>query len=323
MPPLLDVQGLTTTFVLDEGVLPAVDDVSFEIGEGETVAIVGESGCGKTIVALSILGLVPLPGRVVDGSVWFDGRDLRQTDPEGLRRVRGTGIGMVFQDPGAALNPVVRIGRQIAEVLRAHRRVTRQEADRAAVRLLGDVGIADPERRARAYPFELSGGMKQRAAIAIATSAGPRLLIADEPTTALDVTVQAEILDLLEDLQARSRMAMLLITHDLGVVAEMARRVLVMYAGRLVERGDAASLLQRPAHPYTAGLTGSVLRLGAGRRAPLGGIPGSVPDLLALPAGCAFHPRCGIADEACARAAPPLAPVEPGRFCACYKARLS
>jgi peptide/nickel transport system ATP-binding protein len=321
MPPLLDVQRLTTSFFLDEGCLPAVDDVSFEIAAAETVAIVGESGCGKTIVALSILGLVPLPGRVVSGRVLFEGRDLRQASAEALRQVRGTGIGMVFQDPGAALNPVVRIGRQIAEVIRAHRQLTRRDADRAAVRLLGEVGIPDPERRARAYPFELSGGMQQRAAIAIAASAGPKLLIADEPTTALDVTVQAEILDLLRDLQARHRMAILLITHDLGVVAEMARRVLVMYAGRVVELAGVASVFERPAHPYTAGLTGSALRLGQGRRAALGGIPGAVPDLLALPAGCTFHPRCGLADEGCARAFPPLVRVDADRSCACYKAR--
>jgi peptide/nickel transport system ATP-binding protein len=314
------VQGLTTRFFLEEGMLPAVEDVSFDVEQGETVAIVGESGCGKTIVALSILGLVPLPGRVVSGRILFEGRDLRQLDAEDLRGVRGAGIGMVFQDPGAALNPVIRIGRQIAEVLRAHRRLTRHEADRAAVGLLGDVGIHDPERRARAYPFQLSGGMKQRAAIAIATGAGPRLLIADEPTTALDATVQAGILDLLEELQARSGMSILLITHDLGVVADRARRVLVMYAGRLVERAGAGALFARPAHPYTAGLTGSMLRLGAGRAAPLGGIPGNVPDLLALPDGCAFHPRCGIADAACARAVPPLVRLEAGRACACYKA---
>lgn len=320
MSPLLEVQGLTTRFFLDEGVLPAVEDVSFDVEPGETVALVGESGCGKTIVALSILGLVPQPGRVVSGRILFEGRDLRQLDSEALRRVRGARIGMVFQDPGAALNPVMRIGRQIAEVLRAHQGLTRHEADRATVGLLGDVGIHDPERRARAYPFELSGGMKQRAAIAIATGAGPRLLIADEPTTALDVTVQAGILDLLEGLQARSGMSILLITHDLGVVADRARRVLVMYAGRLVERAGAGALFARPAHPYTAGLTGSMLRLGAGRAAPLGGIPGSVPDLLALPGGCAFHPRCGIADEACAHAVPPLVHLEAGRACACYKA---
>jgi peptide/nickel transport system ATP-binding protein len=322
MRELLDVQRLTTTFFLEEGPLPAVDDVSFVVGEGETVAIVGESGCGKTIVALSILGLVPLPGRIVSGRVIFEGRDLRQVDAETLRRIRGTAIGMVFQDPGAALNPVLRVGRQIAEVLLAHRPVTRREADRAAVRLLGDVGIPDPERRAKAYPFELSGGMKQRAAIAMATSAGPKLLMADEPTTALDVTVQAEILALLRDLQARHRMALLLITHDLAVVAEMAGRVFVMYAGRLVEQAGTAALFERPAHPYTAGLLGSVLRIGDGRHAALRGIPGSVPDLLALPAGCAFHPRCGLADPRCAEAVPPLIALDAARSCACLKASL-
>ena len=317
---LLRVEGLRATFFLDEGELRAVDDVSFQIEEGETVALVGESGCGKTIVALSILDLVPPPGRTVDGRVWFRGEDLRRAPPERLRRVRGGEIGMVFQEPEAALNPVYPVGKQIAEVLRVHRGLAREEAERTAVRALGDVGIPEPERRAKSYPFELSGGMRQRVLIAIAASTDPRLLIADEPTTALDVTVQAEILDLLADLQARTRMAMLLITHDLGVVADVADRMLVMYTGKLVETGPTELLFSEPRHPYTRGLLAARPRLGVGRTEPLRGIPGSVPDLLDLPPGCTFHPRCPLADEGCEAAFPPLRTVGAARRCACYKA---
>lgn len=317
---LLDIRRLRTTFFLDEGELRAVDDVSFEIAEGETVALVGESGCGKTIVALSILDLVPPPGRVADGKVVFRGEDLRRLDRERLRRVRGAQIGMVFQEPGAALNPVYPVGTQIAEVLELHRGLSREAARREAVRALGDVGIPEPEKRAKAYPFELSGGMRQRAVIAIATCTHPGLLIADEPTTALDVTVQAEILDLLADLQARYRMAILLITHDLGVVADVAERMMVMYTGKLVETGPTEALFGDPRHPYTRGLLAAMPRLGAGKEEPLRGIPGSVPDLLRLPDGCTFHPRCPLADEGCLEAFPPLERRDTGREVACYKA---
>ena len=226
---------------------------------------------------------------------------------------------MVFQEPGAALNPVFSVGRQIAEVLTLHAGMTRHEADREAVRALGGVGIPDPEMRARAYPFELSGGMRQRAVIAIATCTRPRLLIADEPTTALDVTVQAEILDLLRDLQDRFEMATLLITHDLGVVADLAQRVMVMYTGRLFESAGLIETFEDPRHPYTRGLLGAITRLGKGRDAPLRGIPGSVPDLLDLPAGCTFHPRCDLADDTCRAEFPPELTVGPGRTCACYR----
>ncbi len=317
---LLRVDGLRSTFFLDEGELRAVDDVTFEIDEGETVALVGESGCGKTIVALSILDLVPAPGRVVGGRVIFRGDDLLGVDPERLRAVRGGEIGMVFQEPGAALNPVYPVGRQIAEVLQVHRGLSKDEGRAEAVRILGDVGIPEPEKRAKAYPFELSGGMKQRAVIAIATCTRPRLLIADEPTTALDVTVQAEILDLLADLQARHGMAVLLITHDLGVVAETAERMLVMYTGKLVETGGARELFREAAHPYTNGLLAAMPRLGIGKQEPLHGIPGSVPDLLDLPPGCTFHPRCPLADRECLDRFPSLE-GRPGRMVACYKAR--
>jgi len=318
---LLSVENLATYFFLDEGVLRAVDDVSFAVDEGETVALVGESGCGKTIVALSLINLVPPPGRIVRGSVVFLDEDVTQASPERLRQIRGRGIGMIFQEPGAALNPVRTVGDQISEVLRAHQTLTRHEAWHTAIRLLGDVGISDPERRAKAYPFELSGGMRQRAVIAIAMSVGPKLLIADEPTTALDVTVQAEILDLLRALQERHGMAMLLITHDLGVVAEMAKRVMVMYTGKIVEVAPTDALFDAPCHPYTKGLLASIQHLGAGRKEPLKGIPGSVPDFLSLPPGCTFHPRCSIADSSCTAEFPALRRVGSERQCACYKVR--
>ena len=317
---LLDVRGLTTHFSLEEGLLRAVDDVSFEIGAQETVALVGESGCGKTIVALSIINLVPRPGAIVSGCVQFKDTNLVSATRDELRAIRGRSIGMVFQEPGASLNPVYPIGAQIAEVVRAHLGGTKAEARRSAVRLLGDVGMPEPERCARMYPFELSGGMCQRAAIAIAIAAGPALLIADEPTTALDVTVQAEIVDLLRYLQDTRGMAILLITHDLGVVAEMAQRILVMYTGKIVESSRTDALFADARHPYTRGLLGSILRLGGGRESSLGGIPGSVPDLLDLPPGCTFHPRCPIAEPGCAAAFPPLLPNGDGRACACYKA---
>jgi peptide/nickel transport system ATP-binding protein/oligopeptide transport system ATP-binding protein len=280
---LLRVEELATYFFLDEGELRAVDDVTFEVEEGETVALVGESGCGKTIVAMSILYL--------------------------------------FQEPGAALNPVYPIGRQISEVLQLHRGMSKHEADREAVRSLGGVGIPEPEKRVKAYPFELSGGMRQRAVIAIATCTRPRLLIADEPTTALDVTVQAEILDLMRHLQAQYNMATLLITHDLGVVAEMAQRMLVMYTGKLFELGRTQDLFDDPKHPYTQGLLNSVPRLGGGRDDPLTGIPGAVPDLLQLPGGCTFHPRCALADGECSDQFPDMRRLPYGRVCACYKVK--
>jgi len=317
---LLTVIDLAVSFFLDEGEVRAVDGVSFEIEEGETVALVGESGCGKSIVALSVLDLVPAPGRIVRGEVRFGQDDLLHVTPKYLRQVRGGEIGMVFQEPGAALNPVFPIGRQIAEVLELHQGLSRSDAQAEAVRVLGNVGIPDPEKRANAYPFELSGGMSQRAVIAIATCTHPKLLIADEPTTALDVTVQAEILDLLRDLQDRYRMAILLITHDLGVVVEMAQKILVMYTGKLFETGPTEAIFNNPRHPYTKGLLGAITRLGAGRQAPLQGIPGAVPDLLDLPSGCTFHPRCELADGECTAAFPPLRAMGINVKCACHHA---
>ncbi len=316
---LIEVVNLKSYFFLDEGILKAVDDVSFVIDEKETVALVGESGCGKTIVALSLLDLIPSPGRIVDGQILFNGEDLRAMNAEQMRQVRGRHIGLVFQEPGVALNPVYTVGNQISEVLRLHRGLTKHEARAEAVQLLGDVGIADPEQRAKAYPFELSGGMQQRALIATAIAGRPELLIADEPTTALDPTVQAEILDLLRHLQDEYNMALLLITHDIGVVAEMADRVMVMYTGKIVEAADVHTLFQDPRHPYTQGLLGSAPQLGVGRGEPLRGIPGTVPDFLELPEGCTFHPRCGLADDGCVSSFPPTKDIAPGRQCACYK----
>jgi len=316
---LLSVQNLATYFFLNEGVLKAVDDVSFEIAENETVGLVGESGCGKTIVALSILDLIPRPGRIVQGSILLDGEEVLGASAKHIREIRGKGIGIVFQEPGAALNPVYTVGNQLCEVLRLHRGLSQREAEREAVRILAETGISEPERRSKAYPFELSGGMRQRAVIALAISAQPKLLIADEPTTALDVTVQAEILDLLRHLQEKYKMAILLITHDLGVVAEMARRVFVMYTGKIVEVARTEALFRLPKHPYTQGLLHAVLRPGAGRDEPLEGIPGAVPDFLNLPSGCTFHPRCPISDSSCIAEFPPLRHFSDDRGCACYK----
>ncbi len=316
---LLEVKNLKSYFFLDEGILKAVDDVSFAISEQETVALVGESGCGKTIVALSLLNLIPSPGRIVAGQMLFRGEDLRAMNAERMRQIRGRHIGLVFQEPGVALNPVYTVGHQIAAVLRLHRALTKHEAQAESVRLLGDVGIGDPEQRAKAYPFELSGGMQQRVLIATAIAGRPELLIADEPTTALDPTVQAEILDLLRYLQTEYNMALLLITHDLGVVAEMADRVMVMYTGKILEAADIDTLFRDPRHPYTQGLLESAPRLGVGRGEVLRGIPGTVPDFLELPSGCTFHPRCNLAEDECTRAFPPLEEIAPGRQCACYK----
>ncbi len=316
---LLKVENLRSFFFLDEGILRAVDDVSFHINEEETVALVGESGCGKTIAALSIINLIPSPGRVVKGKVYFNGQDLLKMNPEQLRRTRGKEIGMVFQEPTMALNPVFTVGYQITEVLRLHLGMGVKEAEREAVRLLGETGIPEPEKRFKTYPFELSGGMQQRALIALAISCHPRLLIADEPTTALDVTVQIGIIDLLRHLQTRYDMAILLITHDLGVVAEMANRVMVMYSGKIVENAPTVDIFAEPKHPYTKGLLGSIPRLGKGSKHPLQGIPGAVPDFLDLPPGCTYHPRCELGDRDCRKKFPKLFAVDYGRQSACFK----
>ncbi|MEZ4406288.1 MAG: ABC transporter ATP-binding protein [Polyangiales bacterium] len=307
MNPLLSVRGLVTEFATDRGPLRAVDDVSFDVAAGETVALVGESGCGKSVTSLSVLRLIQPPGRVVSGRVTFDGRDLLQLSEPEMRKVRGGQIGMIFQEPMSSLNPVYTVGDQIVEALRLHSDRSRAAAWERAVELLGMVGIPSPAERARAYPHQLSGGMRQRVMIAMALSCEPRLLIADEPTTALDVTIQAQILELIASLRDRLGMAVVLITHDLGVVAEYAERVVVMYAGRVVERGPAERVFADPRHPYTRGLLRSVPSFGpnlGAKRLPT--IRGVVPDLRSLPGGCRFRDRCDDAFEPCPKEEPPL-----------------
>ena len=288
---LLDVRGLQTSFHTREGVVRAVTGVDFHVDRGEIIGLVGESGCGKTVTALSILGLIAPPGRVESGQILFDNQDLRTVSPARLRKLRGERISMIFQQPQSSLNPVYDVGRQIGEVLEIHRGMKARGARNRAAELLRMVGIPDPERRLEAYPHSLSGGMAQRVMIAMALACEPELLIADEPTTALDVTIQAQILDLMRALQADTGTAIILITHDLGVVAEMCDRVAVMYAGEIVEQADTATLFADPKHPYTRGLIGSVPVLGQVRD-ELMTIPGSVPNLIDLPAACRFAPRC-------------------------------
>jgi peptide/nickel transport system ATP-binding protein len=322
--PLLAIDDLRTHFFTRDGVVRAVDGVSFEISAGETLAVVGESGCGKSVTALSILRLVPSPpGRIVGGAIRFDSADLlRLSEPE-MRRIRGNAISMIFQEPMTSLNPVLTLARQIGETLMLHQGLDAGAAERRAVEMLRLVRIPEPERRARQYPHELSGGMRQRVMIAMALACHPRVLIADEPTTALDVTIQAQILDLMRELKADIGAAIILITHDLGVVAEMAQRVVVMYAGRKVEEAPVRELFRRPRHPYTLGLLGSVPRLGAtlGRAEPprLAEIPGTVPSLREPILGCAFAPRCAFAVPRCRRDAPPLEEKAPGHLAACFE----
>ena len=317
MGVLLEVRGLRTVFDTDAGIAPAVDGIDFAVDEGETVGIVGESGCGKSVTALSILRLVPEPpGRIAAGSIGLDGRDLLALDAESMRRVRGNDVAMIFQEPMTSLNPVFTIGSQIAEPLRLHRGLSKREATAEAVRMLERVEIPDPARRVHDYPHQLSGGMRQRVMIAMALSCNPRLLIADEPTTALDVTIQAQILDLLDALKRDTGMAVLLITHDLGVIAEHADRVLVMYAGRIVEQGRVSDVLARPTHPYTRGLLAS--QPGFARPGSrLSTIRGMVPALTRLPAGCRFRDRCDFAEAACVQNDPHLAVIGDGHAVAC------
>jgi len=299
---LLSVSHLTTAFDLPSGPAPAVNDVSFSVRRGETLCLVGESGSGKSVTALSILRLVAPPGRVASGTILFDGRDLMQLDEREMQRIRGAGISLIFQEPMTALNPVFTIGNQIEETLAVHGVARGAEARRRAIELLDAARIPEPERRVRDYPHQLSGGLRQRALIAMALACTPALLIADEPTTALDVTIQAQILDLLRDLQKRFGLALLLITHDLGVVAEMADRVAVMYAGRIVEQATVHELFRSPAHPYTRGLLASIPGGVPGGR--LKAIQGTVPPLGRLPKGCAFAPRCPSRFDPCDQAPP-------------------
>ena len=318
--PLLVVRGLTTRFPTERGQLTAVDDVSFAVDPGEVLGLVGESGSGKTVTIRSLIGLVAKPGRVVAGSVRYRGQDVLTLNERQLRRIRGREIAMVFQDPATALNPVLRIETQIGEMLRAHGAASRTTAREQAVALLRAVGIPAPEQRLRDYPHQFSGGMAQRVVIAIAIAANPRLLLADEPTTALDVTIQDQILALLVRLQRERGMGMILVTHNLGVVAETCDRVGVMYAGQLVEVAPTREILREPRHPYTMGLLSCVPRVEQ-RSAELRPIPGAIPDLVHPPAGCRFHPRCALATEACRRGPIPLAPLGGGRWSACLHHR--
>jgi peptide/nickel transport system ATP-binding protein len=322
--PLLEVDGLTTHFFTRDGVVRAVDGVSFSVYPGETLAIVGESGCGKSVTSLSILRLIASPpGRIVAGRLNFAGRDLLTlTEPE-MRAVRGNEISMIFQEPMTSINPVLTIGRQIAETLTLHRGFSHENALARAVELLKLVNMPEPERRVTQYPHQISGGMRQRVMIAMALACDPRLLIADEPTTALDVTIQAQILDLMRKLKEKTGAAIMLITHDLGVVAEMAQRVVVMYAGRKVEEAPVASLFAQPRHPYTQGLLDSIPHLGSAGgngRKRLQEIPGMVPSMREAIAGCIFAPRCAHATERCRREYPPLEVKSAGHMVACWEA---
>ena len=316
---LLSTSGLTTRFFTDEGVVYAVEDVSFDVPRGRTVALVGESGCGKTVTALSMLRLIAdPPGRIVSGSVRMGGRDLVGLSEAEIRQVRGNRISMIFQEPMTSLNPVFTVGDQIIEALVIHRKVDKAEALRQTVAMLRKVGIPDPQQRAGEYPHQMSGGMRQRVMIAMALVCGPELLIADEPTTALDVTIQAQILDLLRNLQHEIGMSVLLITHDLGVVAEMAHHVAVMYLGRIVEEAEIRELFDNPLHPYTVGLFRSRPTLDHTGEA-LATIPGQVPSALAIPSGCLFHRRCPVSDGAkCVTDRPPLEPKREGHAAACW-----
>jgi oligopeptide/dipeptide ABC transporter ATP-binding protein len=318
MPPLISVDALTVSFRTESGRLRVVEEVSFSIDTGETVALVGESGCGKSVTAMAIMGLNPSPpSRVEGGRIRFEGRDLLGLDPGEMRGLRGDRIGMIFQEPMTSLNPTFTVGFQIAEVLRLHRGRTRDEARSEATEILRLVGIGAAERRLAQYPHELSGGLRQRVMIAMAIACRPALLIADEPTTALDVTVQAQILDLIRRLQREIGMSVLLITHDLGIVAETCQRVMVMYAGRIVERAGVAALFQRPRHPYTAGLLACSPKLGR-KQAVLPAIPGLVPPPGQRGAGCAFAARCPRAVARCVAETPPLMALEPSHDAACW-----
>ncbi len=317
---LLEIRGLKTHFKTDDGWVHAVDGVDLSVNSGETVCLVGESGSGKSVTAMSVLKLVPMPpGRIVAGQVLWDGRDLVPLPPAEMQKLRGREIGVVFQEPMTALNPVYTVGEQICEGLRLHEGLSRAAAMERAAELLALVHIPQPSRRVHDYPHQFSGGMRQRVMIAMALACKPRLLIADEPTTALDVTIQAQILDLLDELKQRLGMAVLLITHAMGVVAEVAQRVVVMYAGQVIEEGSVEEVFERPWHPYTQGLIRSIPRIDAdaSHGSRLVSIPGTVPSLLEPPPGCRFAPRCAYARDACTQATPALREVGPGHRVAC------
>ena len=315
---LLEIYNLKTHFYTEDGISPAVDGVNLYIRRGETLAVVGESGCGKSVTSLSVMRLVPdPPGRIVDGQILFEGRDLLKITESEMRKIRGNDISMIFQEPMTSLNPIYTIGDQIVETITQHQRLSRRESLDKAVEMLRLVGIPLPDKRVNEYPHQLSGGMRQRVMIAMALSCNPKLLIADEPTTALDVTIQAQILELMRKLKKDLGMAIMLITHDLGVVAEMAKRVVVMYAGKVIEEGDVFSIFRHPLHPYTQGLLQSVPRMDS-TLDNLHVIEGVVPNPLKLPAGCRFSPRCPYVLDKCRERQPDLEQVAPGRFVACF-----
>jgi oligopeptide/dipeptide ABC transporter ATP-binding protein len=318
--PLLEVKDLVTAFQTDNGEIKAVDGVSFSIRRGRTLGVVGESGCGKSVTALSIIRLLPRPmGRILGGEILFDGRDLTKLPLDDLRKVRGKEIGMIFQEPMTALNPVHTIGRQLSEILHLHEKLSAEEARKRCIELLQRVGIPSPEIRLREYPHQLSGGMRQRVVIAIALACSPKLVIADEPTTALDVTIQAQILNLMQDLQDEMGMAIMFITHDLGVIAELCDEVVVMYAGRVAEIGTVEQIFNNPTHPYTRGLLESIPTLESERKSRLKTIRGMVPALHEMPSGCRFQNRCPFAVDACGLSQPPLEEIEPGHYAACFR----
>lgn len=318
--PLLEVENLVTQFRTEEGIVKAVDGNSFTLKKGEMLGIVGESGSGKSVTALSVMGLIDDPGYIKSGTIRYNGDDLLEKSNKQMRNIRGNKIAMVFQDPMTSLNPVYTVGQQIARVIRKHRDVSKSQARERTIELLEDVGIPEAAARVDDYPHKFSGGMRQRVLLAMAISCEPEILIADEPTTALDVTIEAQIFDLLEDLQEKYGMSVILITHDLGVVAGTCDRVAVVYAGRIVERAEVEDLFESPRHPYTRGLMRSIpnLRSAESRLTP---IEGQIPDLASLPTGCSFHPRCVHATEECTETDPELREVEPGREAACIHAR--
>jgi oligopeptide/dipeptide ABC transporter ATP-binding protein len=318
MEPVLEIKGLKTQFQSKGGLLTAVDGMDLSVGRGETLGLVGESGCGKSVTALSILQLLPKPaGRIAAGQILFEGRDLVKMSAAEIRRIRGNEISMIFQEPMTCLNPVYTVGFQIQEVLRKHRQMSKREAVSETVSMLGLVGIPEPGARIDDYPHQLSGGMRQRIMIAMALSCHPKIMIADEPTTALDVTIQAQILDLIGRLKEEIGMSVLLITHDLGVVAEICRQVVVMYAGKMVESADVKELFAAPAHPYTVGLFRSLPKIG-GKEGALSPIPGVVPSLLHLPSGCAFHDRCFKSNSKCTEE-PPWREIRPDHKVRCWE----
>lgn len=319
MAPLLSVRNLRTHFITEDGEVPAVDGVSFDLSAGETLGIVGESGSGKSVTSLSIMRLIPTPpGRIAGGEIIFNGEDLLKKSPAEMRKIRGNEISMIFQEPMTSLNPVFTIGDQIMEAIILHQKLSKKAARERAIEMLRLVGIPSPEQRVDEYPHQLSGGMRQRVMIAMALSCNPRLLIADEPTTALDVTIQAQILELLQRLQEEFGMAIIMITHDLGVVAGMVDRVIVMYAGKVVEEAPVKELFASPKHPYTEGLLGSIPKLHQTQKR-LQTIEGVVPSPFNMPKGCRFHPRCKYAQPACEQAEPTLQELAPGHYAACIR----